>query len=152
MTHRNNDAGDILGRKRAYCITLGFIIIGSLGAAVFPWGTDNAVFGILSTCRFILGVGVGGLYPLSAVKAAESASAGESKSTRTAWAFFWQTPGALVPYIVAWVLLQFSRQGGPHYAGLAQFEFRMLFGLGSVVPLYVTNSPHPLRFLLTREH
>ena len=63
-----------------------------------------------------------------AVKAAESASAGESKSTRTALAFFWQTPGALVPYVVAWVLLQFSRHGGPHYETLAQLEFRLVFG------------------------
>jgi PHS family inorganic phosphate transporter-like MFS transporter len=103
--------GDSIGRKRAYCLTLGFIVFGSLGAALLPWGTAQTVFGVLSVCRFVLGIGVGGLYPLSAVKAAESTAAGADTSTRTGWAFFWQTPGAMVPYVVGWILVQISRNG-----------------------------------------
>jgi len=137
--------GDIMGRKRAYCLTMFFIVLGSLGAAVLPWGpahdtTDNSVFMILAVVRFVLGVGVGGLYPLSAVKAAESTSEGENITTRTAKAFFWQTPGAITPYIVGWIIVQMCRNPGSNYHVFAQLEFRLIFGLGAIFPMYLLLS------------
>lgn len=120
-------------------------VLGSLGAAVLPWGpaddtTDNSVFVILAVVRFVLGVGVGGLYPLSAVKAAESTSEGENMTTRTAKAFFWQTPGAITPYIVGWIIVQMCRNPGSNYHVFAQLEFRLLFGLGAIFPMYLLLS------------
>ena len=57
-------------------------------------------YAIICGCRFILGVGVGGQFPLSAAAAKDSAAAEESSEQRVGWAFFWQTPGSLAPYLV----------------------------------------------------
>ncbi len=44
------------------------------------------------------GIGVGGVYPLSATKAAEDGGDhhGNVDPTADSWAFFWQVPGTMV--------------------------------------------------------
>ena len=59
-------AGDMLGRRRAMLLTNSFSILGSLGTALFTWGPPSTVYGIMMAFRFLLGVGVGGKYPLAA--------------------------------------------------------------------------------------
>jgi MFS family permease len=67
---------DIIGRRRIFIITCYLVIAGSVlsGLAV-----DSRIFGIYSqiaTWRFVLGVGIGGEYPLSAAITAESSHHG----------------------------------------------------------------------------
>jgi hypothetical protein len=67
---------DIIGRRRIFIITCYLVIVGSVlsGLAV-----DSRSFGIYSqiaTWRFVLGVGIGGEYPLSAAITAESSRYG----------------------------------------------------------------------------
>ncbi len=51
---------DVLGRKKVYGIEAGLMVIGALASAFAP------NFAFLIVCRFILGIGVGGDYPMSA--------------------------------------------------------------------------------------
>lgn len=68
--------GDWLGRSRALQLTMAFSVLGALcSAAAIPINSDPAsIFLFLSAARFVLGLGVGGVYPLSATIAAESAN------------------------------------------------------------------------------
>ncbi len=77
--------------------------------------------------RFLLGVGAGGVYPLSASSSAQSASHGEHSGQRVGWALFWQTPGSMAPYIIALLLLQM-----PDATWTQSFQFRLLLGLGAL--------------------
>eukprot|EP00053_Salpingoeca_punica_P013636 m.123390 g.123390 ORF g.123390 m.123390 type:complete len:474 (+) comp16248_c1_seq1:679-2100(+) len=124
--------GDLIGRRKALLFTMSLTIFGSLGCAVLPWGSADAVYAVISCCRFLLGAGVGGIYPLSAVKAAESASPTEHKGKRVGWAFFWQTPGAMLPYVVGLLLLTM-----PQTSWATSLQFRILFGLGALPAIIV---------------
>jgi PHS family inorganic phosphate transporter-like MFS transporter len=81
-------------------VTQALTVAGALGSAVLPWGSAGTVYAVICACRFILGVGVGGIYPLSAVKSAEGSSAGENRLRRVGRAFFWQTPGSMAPCVL----------------------------------------------------
>lgn len=69
--------GDWVGRKKIYGVELIILIVGALGCAlasqpVTPGGLG--IVPIIAMWRFILGVGVGGDYPVSAVITSEFAS------------------------------------------------------------------------------
>ena len=121
--------GDLIGRKRAMIFTLSLTVLGALGCALFPWGDDaNVIYAVLSACRFILGVGVGGIYPLSAATASEGAVNHESVVRDVGMAFFWQTPGAMAPYLVGLILLVSFHDTKE----VTEMEFRLIMGLGAV--------------------
>ena len=71
-------AGDIIGRNLAMTVTLSIAAVSALFSAVLPTGSASAVYITIIICRFLLGVGLGGIYPLSAIKAAEDAAAASS--------------------------------------------------------------------------
>ncbi|GMH72728.1 hypothetical protein TrLO_g6010 [Triparma laevis f. longispina] len=57
--------------------------------------------------------------------------------------FFWQTPGVILPYLVAWILVKSfgSDKNGSNYASITEAQFRILFGVGalpSAVVIYLT--------------
>ena len=92
-------AGDILGRTAAMTLTLSLVALGSLLCSVAAWGEPSQVYGTIIVSRFILGIGVGGVYPLSATKATEDSGDshhGVMDPAAAAWAFFWQVPGSMV--------------------------------------------------------
>jgi len=64
---------DIVGRKRMYGVELMIIIIGTFGQALSGSGAAVNIFGVLIVWRFLMGVGIGGDYPLSAVISSEFA-------------------------------------------------------------------------------
>jgi PHS family inorganic phosphate transporter-like MFS transporter len=121
--------GDCVGRSRAMVLTLCFTVFGAFCSAVLPWGSPDFVYTVLAACRFILGVGIGGVYPLSAVKAAEGGAGALSRGNRVAWAFFWQAPGQILPNLVCALLVVLNL--GP------QVTFRLLLGLGCLPPLLI---------------
>ena len=67
-------AGDSIGREEGMIMTLSIATFGAAGSACFSFGDSIYVYIVISVFRFILGVGIGGIYPLSAVKAAEDAA------------------------------------------------------------------------------
>ncbi len=66
--------GDSLGRNQAMTITLAISGFSALGSALLPFGDSNTVYIIIIIFRFMLGIGVGGIFPLAATKAAEDAA------------------------------------------------------------------------------
>ena len=91
-------AGDILGRNHAMTLTLSIVAFAAILSAVAPQGSPTSIYITIIVTRFILGIGVGGVYPLSATKAAEDGGSGGDSVDLTAasWAFFWQVPGSMV--------------------------------------------------------
>ncbi|KAG5335668.1 hypothetical protein C0989_000796 [Termitomyces sp. Mn162] len=65
---------DMLGRKRMYGIELMIIIIATFAQALAGDGHSISIIGVLIVWRFLLGIGIGGDYPLSAVITSEFAS------------------------------------------------------------------------------
>lgn len=125
--------GDVIGVSRALAVTNSLTVAGSLITSLCAWGSAETVWTTITVGRFILGVGVGGAYPLSASKAAQTLSDNHSPEAalasmhRAACAFFWQGPGSLVPYLVALLLLQV-----PRFKGVTSLQFRCLLGFGAI--------------------
>lgn len=119
--------GDLIGRRRAMVVTLTLNVVGALGSGLLSWGSTGTIYIILSLCRFFLGMGVGGIYPLSAVSSAETSKEGEHSGKRVGWAFFWQTPGSMAPYVVSLMLLFLN---GPKW--VTSFQFRCILSLGAL--------------------
>ena len=86
-------------------LTNAFTCVGALLCAVAAWGEDGVYWELIGY-RFLLGIGIGGKYPLAATVRAEAAGENEHRSTEVAKGFFWQTPGVIVPYMVAWCLVK----------------------------------------------
>jgi PHS family inorganic phosphate transporter-like MFS transporter len=55
-----------IGRKKGFVATLSLVILGTLASALaFPVGPIS-IAAVLAVLRFVLGIGIGGEYPLSA--------------------------------------------------------------------------------------
>lgn len=148
--------GDRIGRRRGMIMTLAFVVSGALGAALLTWGDADTFFGMLCAWRLVLGFGVGGIYPMAAATAQESDGPGDTEdakslaqaAVRVGWVFFWQAPGAALPYVLA-VCLTFLAPPGVAWAGGA--EFRLVVGFGAAiaaVPLvaaYYSQEHAPLK-------
>lgn len=94
-------AGDVFGRDLAMTFTLSLVTLGSLLSAFASVGDSSTIYIIIIIARFLLGIGVGGVYPLSATKAAEDGgdTQGHIDTKSASWAFFWQVPGSMVSHI-----------------------------------------------------
>lgn len=107
--------GDLMGRRIGMLTTLAFVVVGACACGLGAWGDTTALYSELAAYRFILGFGVGGIYPMAAATAAENKgdepedaddeAAAEASAARAAWSFFWQSVGAAVPYLIAWPLV-----------------------------------------------
>src|SRR5580700_8873823 len=113
---------DMLGRKRIYGYEVLILAIGALASAFSP----NYVF--LLVCRIVLGIGIGGDYPVSATIMSEYSG----KSTRgrmVGLVFAMQGAGLLVGPLLASALLG---------SGLANdTTWRILLGFGAIPGLAV---------------
>ncbi|CAK5267263.1 unnamed protein product [Mycena citricolor] len=65
---------DVVGRKRMYGIELMIIIVGTFAQALAGNGGAVSIIGVIIVWRFIVGVGIGGDYPLSATISSEFAA------------------------------------------------------------------------------
>jgi MFS transporter, PHS family, inorganic phosphate transporter len=108
---------DLLGRKRVYWLVAAIMVVGAIGSAVAP------AFWVLILFRFILGVGVGGDYPVSAVLMSEYANR-RDRGKLVGTVFSTQALGLIVGPLVALALL-----GGGVSHGVA---WRVMLGLGAV--------------------
>lgn len=120
--------GAAIGRKKAMIFTLVLSIVGAATSALCPWSEHN-VYETLALCRFILGLGVGGVYPLSATTAVESSHDETKNSKMVAAVFSFQGIGQLLAPLVTVLLLEF---GLPRFVG-----WRVLLGVGALPGLFV---------------
>ncbi|KAJ1424563.1 hypothetical protein B484DRAFT_97823 [Ochromonadaceae sp. CCMP2298] len=67
--------GDYLSRSKALAVTLMVSAGAAVLSALAPNGSPDAIYSIIIVCRLLIGVGLGGIYPLSATKASEDSAA-----------------------------------------------------------------------------
>jgi len=120
----------VLGRDTALIITLLIASISALCSSILPMGSAEQVYITIIVCRFVLGIGVGGVYPLSATKASEDGGNGEKVDSRAAsLAFFWQVPGMVTPWFLGF-LLTFGNISSDIY-------WRIILGFGFIPGILV---------------
>ena len=126
--------GDLIGRNKALTLTLGLAAASAILSAILPSGSPETVYIIIIVCRFALGIGLGGVYPLTATKAAEDAAANSADndgtensvdSSSAAKAFFWQGPGAMGPWLLAYIMTYNSAMS-------VDARWRLVLGVGSI--------------------
>jgi MFS transporter, PHS family, inorganic phosphate transporter len=89
---------DVLGRKRVYWMVAAIMIAGALGSALSP------SYWVLIAFRFVLGVGVGGDYPVSAVMVSEYANR-KDRGKLVGMVFGTQALGLIIGPLIALALL-----------------------------------------------
>ena len=108
---------DLGGRKRVYWLVAAIMIVAALGSALSP------TYWVLIGFRFLLGFGVGGDYPVSAVLMSEYANR-KDRGKLVGMVFGTQALGLIVGPLVALALLG---------AGVSDdLAWRILLGLGAV--------------------
>ncbi|CAK4078437.1 unnamed protein product [Aphanomyces euteiches] len=127
--------GDIFGRKRVYGYELMILTLGALLCALAVWpinGNPDNVLILLAIWRFILGIGVGGDYPVSAVITSEFSSS-RRRGQYIATVFSMQGVGFLLGASVAVAVLAIFQdkiiQNGRTELG---YCWRILAGFGSI--------------------
>ena len=108
---------DVAGRKRVYWMVAAVMIVGALGSALAP------SFWILILFRFVLGFGVGGDYPVSAVMMSEYANR-KDRGKLVGMVFGTQALGLIVGPLIALALIG---------SGVSDDAiWRILLGLGAL--------------------
>jgi MFS transporter, PHS family, inorganic phosphate transporter len=108
---------DVVGRKRVYWLVAAIMVVGALGSALAP------SFWILILFRFVLGFGVGGDYPVSAVMVSEYANR-KDRGKLVGMVFGTQALGLIVGPLIALALLGAGAGDGT--------AWRVMLGLGAV--------------------
>jgi len=99
--------GDWLGRRWTFLATCFLIVFGAVASGCVAWTGEDSAFGLvpqLALCRFLLGIGVGGEYPLAATIAAEGAPPGQ-RGRFIAAVFSMQGWGMLLSCLMVLLLL-----------------------------------------------
>ncbi|KAL5504081.1 hypothetical protein ACEPAH_8154 [Sanghuangporus vaninii] len=149
---------DLLGRKRMYGIELMIIIIGTFAQALTGEAHAVGIIGVLIVWRFIMGIGIGGDYPLSAIIASEFSATRIRGRLMTA-VFAAQGWGNLSACLVALIVVSAYKSSllndDPTDLKSVDFMWRLLIGLGCVpgcVALYFRLTiPETPRFTMDVE-
>ena len=113
---------DVLGRKRIYGLEAAIMAIGSLASAFSP------TFTWLIVSRFVMGLGIGGDYPVSAVIMSEYANR-KDRGKLVGMVFSMQAVGLIIGPIVALTLVA---SGINH-----DIAWRLMLGLGAIPAMAV---------------
>jgi len=137
--------GDRLGRRRVYGVTLSVLAIGAIGSALSGPVAGLSTISVLTIWRFVLGVGVGGDYPLSATIMSEYSNV-RSRGRLVATVFAMQGFGLLAGAAVSLAAVYFA-------PGL-DVAWRLILGAGAVPALvtiyYRLRIPETPRFSLSQ--
>ncbi|PIL29813.1 MFS general substrate transporter [Ganoderma sinense ZZ0214-1] len=126
---------DVFGRKRMYGIEMMLIIVASFGQAMCGQAQAANIIGVLVVWRVVLGVGIGGDYPLSSVIPSEFASTnirGRMMVVVGANQGWGQFTAALVAFIIIEAYKSSLLHDDPAVLTHVDFMWRLLIGLGCV--------------------
>ncbi|KAF0717171.1 Aste57867_2457 [Aphanomyces stellatus] len=129
--------GDILGRKKVYGIELIILIGGALLCAFAVWpvnGNPDNVILLLAIWRFILGIGIGGDYPVSAVITSEFASS-DRRGQFIATVFAMQGFGIITGAVMAIIILASMQNNIVEDTKNIGYCWRFLAGFGAIPAL-----------------
>ncbi|CAA7265585.1 unnamed protein product [Cyclocybe aegerita] len=150
---------DLVGRKRMYGVELLIIIVATFAQALSGNAAAVHIVGVLIVWRFIMGIGIGGDYPLSAVISSEFASTKIRGRMMTA-VFASQGWGNFTAALVAFIITAAYKSAilsTPSVEELdaVDYMWRLLIGLGcvpGVVALYFRLTiPETPRFTMDIE-
>ncbi|KPV74856.1 uncharacterized protein RHOBADRAFT_53788 [Rhodotorula graminis WP1] len=149
---------DVVGRKKMYGLELMVIIIATVGQAVAGHAPAISIIGVLVFWRFIMGIGIGGDYPLSATITSEFAATRirGRMMTATFWSQGWGQLGAALVAISSLAAFKTQIMNDPvDNARHLDFVWRLIIGLGAVpggVALYFRLTlPETPRFTMDVE-
>mmetsp|Transcript_43794 Transcript_43794/g.81758 ORF Transcript_43794/g.81758 Transcript_43794/m.81758 type:complete len:451 (-) Transcript_43794:78-1430(-) len=120
-------AADWLGRKWAFVATAGLTIVGALTCSLCYESQLLSLPLQMSLCRFLLGAGVGGEYPLSATVTAETSLEADRRGQAMALVVSMQGLGMLMSAMMAVLLL--------HLPLSLEAVWRLLLAFGAVPSL-----------------
>ncbi|KAJ8072571.1 hypothetical protein AAF712_009393 [Marasmius tenuissimus] len=152
---------DVVGRKRMYGVELMIIIITTFAQALSGNGHAVGIIGVLIVWRFLMGIGIGGDYPLSAVISSEFAST-KIRGRMMNAVFASQGWGNFAAALVALIIVSAYKNSiltddtsGPNKWDSIDHCWRLLIGLGcipGVVALYFRLTiPETPRFTMDIE-
>ncbi|KAI7905460.1 major facilitator superfamily domain-containing protein [Cokeromyces recurvatus] len=147
--------GDIVGRK-IYGFELLIIIIGTINCATSASAIRGvSTIGFLGLWRLILGIGIGGDYPMSATITSEWSAAGK-RGMMMALIFSMQGIGNLAAAIVTLILLAIFKNAIISDVMNLDYVWRLCIGLGAipaVATIYLRfTMPESPRYSLDVEH
>lgn len=120
---------DMIGRRKIFIVTCVLVIAGALLSATVQDSSGSfGIYSQLCVWRFLLGVGVGGEYPLSASITSESNN-GYSKQKNLALVFSMQGFGALLCTIVLVIVTNVFEND-------YDTQWRIALGMGSVPMIF----------------
>jgi MFS transporter, PHS family, inorganic phosphate transporter len=117
--------GDVLGRHRAMAFVMLLQVVSAFGSAFSADMYGFSVFQVLASWRFLLGLGCGGVYPLSATLTTESSQCGKDRAKLVALTFSSQGVGYLAVPLIALLIVSILGES-------SDVAWRLLLGLGSV--------------------
>ena len=136
---------DRWGRRRIYMVTLSILAIGAVGSALSVPAFGLSTIAILTIWRFVLGVGVGGEYPLSAAIMSEYSNQ-RNRGRLIASVFAMQGFGLLAGAAVSLVVV--------YSTSSLDLAWRVILGMGAVPALvtmyFRTRLPETPRFSLAQ--
>jgi len=124
---------DQIGRRKGFIATLTLLTVGALLSATVQDTGSMTLYHWLALWRFVLGVGIGGEYPLAASVSSEASAEVKGRGKRVASVFAMQGVGATLAPLVVLILLSAI---GPGNVGLV---WRLALGLGAapgIIMLY----------------
>ncbi|KAJ7022592.1 phosphate transporter [Mycena alexandri] len=150
---------DVVGRKRMYGLELIIIIVGTFAQALSGGAHAVSIVGVLVVWRFIMGIGIGGDYPLSATISSEFAATRIRGRMLTAVfaAQGWGNFAAVLMAFIITIAYKNAILGDPSVTELNHVDFmwRILIGFGcipGVIVLYFRLTiPETPRFTMDIE-
>ncbi|KAJ3877204.1 major facilitator superfamily domain-containing protein [Lentinula edodes] len=149
---------DVIGRKKMYGFELMIIIFATFAQALSANGPAVTIIGVLVVWRFLMGVGIGGDYPLSAVISSEFASTRTRGRLMTA-VFAFQGWGQLAASLISVIVVAAYKDSiigdvSPNFNAVDHC-WRILIGMGcvpGVIALYFRLTiPETPRFTMDIE-
>jgi PHS family inorganic phosphate transporter-like MFS transporter len=130
--------GDVFGRKVNMIFTCCLLIFGGILCTVAYGGSASGTLWFLIIARGILGIGIGGEYPLAASSTAEDATSVTDRNKRVALTFSLQGVGSVTAAILGNLLIQALANGPKDTNATDRLEivWRLVFGIG-VIPAIV---------------
>lgn len=124
--------GDAYGRKAIYGLELLLIIIATINCATSASAVEGVgAVGFLGFWRFILGIGIGGDYPMSSTVASEWAST-NNRGMMISFIFAMQGVGQIVAALVTMVLLAIFKGPVEDNVNNLDYVWRLCIGLGCI--------------------
>ncbi len=126
--------GDRFGRRPAMVIAMGLVVFGALGSAIMTTGYGDFIWKSLVAWRFILGIGLGGTYPLTAVIAGEmNDERGLGRTRRVALSIAVQIVGnILAPVLMLVVLILLGTDRVTEEPWATELGWRFLLAIGAL--------------------